>query len=310
MEYKPNYLCDLHCHTTRSDGNDEPAELIQNAARLGMRAIAITDHDIVPPQTILVNGVETDTSVYARELGITVLLGCEISCDIDVEDVHILAFGCDWTDGYFASLEKVVQKSKVDAYRELVNALCAHGMDMTWEEVLYNAGKPRKPEEVQKKQIFELLAHKGYFPTWQEAKLAVKETPAFSIKRQKPDPMRAIEAIHNANGIAILAHPFLIGEAQSGGRERYIGRLIDAGLNGMEACYPYHKTSYGGTGSDEHIERYIRATYTDRVKILSGGSDYHADFKKGVHNARQIGECGVTPEYLFENPYLSALVNE
>ena len=52
MPYKPNYLCDLHCHTNRSDGNDEPAELIEKAVKLGMKVIAITDYDIVPPRDV------------------------------------------------------------------------------------------------------------------------------------------------------------------------------------------------------------------------------------------------------------------
>ncbi|MDR2761145.1 MAG: PHP domain-containing protein, partial [Planctomycetaceae bacterium] len=42
--YKPNYLVDLHSHTNRSDGNDEPAEFLRNAAEVGMSVVAITDH--------------------------------------------------------------------------------------------------------------------------------------------------------------------------------------------------------------------------------------------------------------------------
>ncbi len=306
-EYKPKYLCDLHCHTTRSDGNDSPTELIEKAARIGMRVVAITDHDVIPPAAIQANGEDVEIRAFARGLGVEVLPGCEISCDTQVEDVHILCFGCDWKDPYFSELERTVQESKIEAYRALTKALQAYGMDVGWEEVLDNAGTPRQPSDVQKKHIFELMARKGYFPSWQEAKLAVKASPAFSIKREKPDPVEVLNAVHNAGGIALLAHPFLIDGKAAGGRERYIERLIEAGLDGIEATYPYRKTSFGGSESDEEIERYIR-TYYASLKILSGGSDYHADAKKGVGNPREIGECGVTPEYFWGNPVLAGLI--
>ena len=92
----------------------------------------------------------------------------------------------------------------------------------------------------------------------------------------------------------------------------YIDRLIRAGLDGIEACYPYSKTSYGGTLTPEQIEREVRERYAGRVSIISGGSDYHADFKKGVkkEKARNIGECGITLEYFEHNRLLQAILGK
>ena len=171
-------------------------------------------------------------------------------------------------------------------------------------------------DQVQKKMIFELIARKGYQKDWSAAKLMVKNTPAYQILREKPDPVEVIRQVHRCGGIAIMAHPYLVNEpvllpAGRMDRAAYIDRLIAAGLDGIEACYPYATTSYGGNLTQDQIEREVRERYTDRVAVISGGSDYHADFKKGVDpaKARNIGECGITMEYFQQNEVLQALLS-
>ena len=368
--YQPNYPVDLHCHSTRSDGADTPQELIDHAAALGMKILAITDHDIRPPKEIRISGPgntpgeddeasagseafskaagktapfkETaektasfkeaavkavsfkeaasyfvDAVDYAWSRGLRLLRGIEISCETTAEDCHIVCLGCDWTDPWFDALEKSVVESKVGSYRELVRRLSADGMEMTWEEVLENSGSPVAEDQVQKKMIFELIARKGYQKDWSAAKLMVKNTPAYQILREKPDPVEVIRQVHRCGGIAIMAHPYLINEPVrlpdgTMGRAAYIDRLIEAGLDGIEACYPYSKTSYGGDLTPEQIEREVLERYAERVAIISGGSDYHADFKKGVkkEKARNIGECGITLEYFEHNGLLQAILGK
>ena len=77
-------------------------------------------------------------------------------------------------------------------------------------------------------------------------------------------------------------------------RAAYIERLIVAGLDGIEASYSYDKTTYKGTLTPDQIEAEVRSQYTGRVRFISGGSDYHADAKKGAKKVRQIGEHGLT----------------
>ncbi len=76
----------------------------------------------------------------------------------------------------------------------------------------------------------------------------------------------------------------------------YIERLVKAGLDGIEASYSYDKTSYKGSMTPERIEDEIRELYGKRLRFISGGSDYHADHKKGAKNARRLGERGVSIE--------------
>ena len=306
------YPCDLHGHTNRSDGADTPKEFIDRAAMRGVKIAAITDHDIVPPEFVAVDGCQVELAEYGRLRGVQVIPGIEISCETFVDDVHLVCLGCDWKDPYFQELEQFTVRSKVGGYRELVKRLGDRGMLIDWQELLEaNGGIPE--ERIQKKMIFEMMARKGYVKSWSEAKLLVKGDPELSVKRAKPDTAETIRAVHRIGGLVILAHPYLIEEPVSyGGREmsraEFIELLIDAGLDGIEARYTYDKTSYGGTLTKEEIFRRVIEAYRGRVRIISGGSDYHADRKKGVKNPRDIGECGLTEEEFYGNPYLRKLV--
>lgn len=313
--YSPNYPVDLHCHTTRSDGADTPRELIDHASGLDMEVIAITDHDIRPPENITSEEYPQGISLeqYALKKGLHVIKGIEISCETTVEDCHLVCFGCNWDDPFFAKLEQDVVRSKVESYQRLTAALTNAGMPVSWQEVLDNNGRPIKEEQVQKKMIFELMARKGYAEDWSKAKLMVKDTPAFQFLRRKPDPLAVISEIHRCCGFVIMAHPFLVndpiflpeGELS---RHAYIERLIHGGLDGIEACYTYGKTSYRGTQTPEEIEHEIRIHYSGRLSIISGGSDYHADERKGVTDPRRLGECGLTLEEFTSNPRLFSLI--
>lgn len=301
--YKPKYLCDLHCHTNLSDGHDSPKEFIDRAKKLNMKVIAITDHDVIPPESIVTDGKTIDIVEYANNLGIKLLRGIEISCDTDIEDVHILAYGCDWNNPKIIKLAESIVDSKIEAYQELVKVLNKAGMNLSWDEILYNKGNEILPENIQKKIIFEYIADKGYTETWAEAKLLIQSNPRYNVPRKKPHPVEIIQLIHEIQGITILAHPFLI-NSKNQTLEDYIDELILAGLDGIEGCYTYSKTSYKGNKSEKELEKEIINRYGDKDLFISGGSDYHGDWRKNVLNPREIGEAGITFEK-FNNSILS-----
>lgn len=307
------YECDLHGHTNRSDGNDSPAEYIRHAAKRGVKIVAITDHDVIPPAVADVESGEQDIILYAKEQGIQLVKGIEISCETYVDDVHLVCFGCDWSDTYFAELDTFTVKSKVESYRKLTEVLTGMGMPITWQEVLHNDGNSVPDHMVQKKMVFELMARKGYFESWQDAKLFVKNFKKIVIKREKPTAISVIKEVHRMGGIVILAHPYLISEPVSYlnreiTRKEFIQILIDAGLDGIEASYTYDKTSYSGTMSAEEIKSEVEQIYKDKNLIISGGSDYHADGKKGVENPREIGDCGISLEDFMKYDKLKKLL--
>ena len=307
-----NYIVDLHGHTTRSDGSDTPVEFVLHAKERGVKVCAITDHDVVPPKTVTIDGVERDIQEWAKEQGVDLLLGSEISCETYIDDTHLVLFGCDWDDPYFKELDQAVIQSKIGSYRKLTELLTEKGMPIDWKEVLDNNGNPVPEDQIQKKMIFELMARKGYFDNWGAAKLYVKESRDLAIKREKPDAESVIREAHRTGGYVIMAHPFLVSEpisykGQTITRSVYIEHLIEAGLDGIEASYTYDKTSYSGEYTKDKIEEYINLYYGDRL-FISGGSDYHADGKKGVKNPREIGDSGISMEAFLANKRLTALL--
>ena len=302
------YPCDLHCHTTRSDGNDTPRELIDNAAAAGLAVLGMTDHDTLPPETLELDGGAMPAVAYAQQRGVRLLPGDEFSCDTWVDDVHICGYHLDWHHPDLAAEVAAAERSKSRAYEELCERLTARGMPLDWErDILAYVGSDgaparRHPDDVQRKHVFEAMAAKGYTASWSDAKILVQGDPDLNVRRRKIDPAEAIRLIHACGGVAILAHPYLIEESvhpQGGApisRTAYIDRLLAAGLDGIEASYSYDKTSYKGTLTPEAIEADIRRLYTGRVRIISGGSDYHADHKKGAKKCRVLGERGLSLE--------------
>lgn len=296
------YPVDLHTHSTRSDGADTPMELLQHAAEAGLKILALTDHDIIPEDP---DGLRA----AAKKLGIQVIPGIEISCDTNLEDVHLVCLGCDWNHPWFQTMMDDVVQSKIDGYGELLKRLTDAGMPVSWDEIVTPDGKAVPRDQVQKKMIFELLAKKGFTETWQSAKLLVKNRPEFQVRRRKPDPREVIAHVHEAGGIVIQAHPWLVALPEAE-HAAYLNGLIEAGLDGIEGSYTYDKTSYGGTMTPEEIEAIVRRDYAPRVSILSGGSDYHADARKGVKNARQLGERGLTLDEFYGNSILTGLLSD
>ncbi len=313
MSQYANFVCDLHGHTNRSDGYDSPLEFLHHAVERRMKIVAITDHDKVPPESVTVDGQEWEITSYARSLGMQLIRGTEISCETDIEDVHLVCFGCDWEADFFRQLDQFVAQSKIKSYQELIRRLNARGFEISWEEVRNRQGKIIDESEVQKKMIFNRMAEKGYTKDWSEAKLLVKKDPELSVSREKPKAVDVIHEVHRQGGIVILAHPYLISEqivyeGRERSRSELIEKLIYEGLDGIEGRYTYDKTSYAGTLSKEEIFWQIVHRYRDKVPVISGGSDYHGDRRKGMAEPREIGECGLTESEFYSNPVLTRLL--
>jgi predicted metal-dependent phosphoesterase TrpH len=181
-------------------------------------------------------------------------------------------------------------------------------MPLDWEQdvLCYTTGDGlparRDPDDVQRKHIFEAMAARGHAATWSAAKLMVRDNRELNVSRRKIDPREAIELIHRCGGVAVLAHPYLIDEEVTAprrpvlSRAQYIEGLLVAGLDGIEASYTYDKTTYKGSLAPEEIAARVRRDYAGRVRFFSGGSDYHADHKKGAKTVRYLGERGLSVE--------------
>ncbi len=304
------YECDLHTHTNRSDGLESVKELIDRAYSLGIKVLAICDHDILPPSTVDEGG--EDVIKYAKDRNIDFIKGIEFSCDTLVDDVHIVVLGCDWEEENIKDLIEEIDSYKRSSYKKFLDLLNEHGYDISLDEVLNYGGIKRK-EILQKKLIFNVMADKGYTKTWAEAKIMANTDKRFKVKREKPEPASVIKMVHKAGGIAILAHPYLIKDKvvlnkKEVTRKEYIHYLIENGLDGIEGKYTYDKTSYNGSLTKEEIEKEVIRDYGDKVKIISGGSDFHGDYKSKEGKKREIGECGLTYTDFINNSILNKLI--
>lgn len=304
--WRATYPFDLHTHTTQSDGNDSYPEAIEAAVEAGLCVMAVTDHDV--PPLLEMDGHSTHD--VALDAGLVLLPGCEFSCETYIDDCHIKVIGGDWTNPSIQKIIDDIASSKSGSYLELLDILAQKGMPIDLNELLA-FGNPIIVEDLQKKRIFEFMAHKRYTPDWVSAKLMVRDDPELAVKRKKPSAISVIRAGQASGGVVSLAHPFLMDaqvqyEGQTITRSEWIEILIKEGLQGIEASYTYDKTTTREPSTKQQMEEAIRRDFGGRL-FIDGGSDYHADHKKGIENSRRLGECGLTRDEFTKTPYMKLL---
>lgn len=247
---------DLHSHTTASDGALAPRDLVREAARRGVRVLAITDHDSTEALAEAFDEV-------AKHPPMTLIPGIEINCDVDGGEVHILGYFLEYqTEWFQAFLREQRSERKARVYR-IVDRLAELGMPIDPEEVfaLVKEGSAGRPH------IAQVMVSRGYVKSFREAfdRYLRAGGPA-NVPRRKLAPAQAVDIIRRVGGVPVLAHP---GFAE---RDDMIPDLVRAGLMGIE-CY-YHEHSAAKTLN------YLRMC-NDLNLVATGGSDFH-----GLHIGR------------------------
>jgi 3',5'-nucleoside bisphosphate phosphatase len=259
---------DLHSHTNESDGTLTPAELVSLAKRIGLAAIAITDHDTF-------TGYEKAKS-FAVDTGLDLVRGIELnsilslSIDGQQRHVHVLAyFPCGVPLQGFSTWLTQEQEDRRTRNRLLIGALQKRGIDITLEEVEERgrsmAGRPH---------FARILVEKGYAADSDDAfQRYIGETAPSYIERQSQTTEEAIEIIRAGGGIPVVAHPIRLSLRQDLER-RVLQRLKDAGLLGLEVYHSEHPPNVQA--------HYLRVA--DELKLFpTGGSDFHGAIKPNVH---------------------------
>ena len=254
---------DLHAHTTASDGSATPTELVRQAAALGLSLLAVTDHDTT--------GGVAEAMRAAREAGVRLLPGVELSAEGPPGKCHLLGLGIDpGHAGLNAKLEQLSAARRARAAR-IVERFQALGVDLTLEDV--DAATP-DGANVGRPHLAKALLQKGAVATMQEAfdRYLADGGPAYVPKMVLP-PAEAIALIHDAGGLAFLAHPGLLKlDAGETPRDRLLA-LRDLGLDGVEAYYSQHTLP--------QTDRYLDLA-RDLGLLVTGGSDFHGANKPGV----------------------------
>lgn len=247
---------DLHIHTTASDGQYTPAEIVAMAKQKGLSMISITDHDTV-------SGI-AEGRTMADKAGIRFVSGIEISTELH-EEIHVLGYGVDENSDILRQKCAQYERDRLDRGARICAYFERRNIPVDLEEVktLAGSGSLGRPHFAQY-----LLEH-GYVSSRQQAFNQYLTTREFHAEtdRKKPTPQEAIELIHAAGGKAVLAHPGLMKLTESR-QEQLITDLKQAGLDGLEAFYSKYS---------HHQENYYVKMAKRFDLAISCGSDYHGD---------------------------------
>jgi 3',5'-nucleoside bisphosphate phosphatase len=242
-------LADLHTHTNCSDGRLSPEALVEKAARHGLAALAITDHDSVDAYPLAVGA--------AQQHGIELISGVELSAWLHDREVHLLGYGFDPASPEVHEHLERYQADRVARARAMVERLAELGVPVRWERVTALAGRGA----IGRPHVARALVEARHVDTVTEAfdRFLTLGAPAYVAK---PPVASAdlIALVHRAGGVCSLAHP---GAYVS---ESVLLDLIDAGLDGVEVVHPSH---------DEMMEDYWTEVAQRYGLLATGGSDYH-----------------------------------
>jgi hypothetical protein len=249
---------DLHTHSTASDGELSPTELVKTAAKIGLTAIALSDHDTM-------QGIEEALAAGVVN-NIEVIPAVEISVNDDYDSLHMLGYFVDHHNDKLNVMLSSVRDSRDNRNVKILSRLSELGYPLSAENVLRDSEEGTSGRV----HIANALVAAGYIPTFQEAfdRLLNRGGPAY-VDRYRPTIKEAIKVIHLAGGLAVWAHPGLHEEKMEG----LINRLpiwIDYGLDGIESDYCMHSIQ---------VRDRLRAIALKNNLIYTGGSDFHGSIK-------------------------------
>ena len=249
-------LCDLHTHTTASDGQYAPAELVKLAREKGLSVVAVTDHDTIA-------GVE-EAQRAGSALDLRVIRGVELSAK-EHHNFHILGYGFRDGDTQLAQLCEKLRAGRDDRKYKIVDFLREKGADIDLAEVEELAGG----EVIARPHFAQVMVKHGFASTNREAFDRYLDTDEFRrrVKRFKADARTCVEAIKSAGGKVSLAHPYQMGLPDNE-LEALVGQLKGWGLDAIECFYPKY------TRSQQEFYQYLAEKYRLRQ---TGGSDFHGE---------------------------------
>ena len=250
---------DLHLHTVASDGTRTVGELLTCAKQHALRAIAVTDHDVISEEL---------TGRVAERGGVELITGVEIKATFDGIAGEILGYFVDPTAPGLGKLLDDLKQSRVGRMRRMVDLCCEHtDAEITFDEVrAVAAGNLGRPH------LARVLMDKGVASSFQEAFGEwIGKGRACYWPIDKPDYREVLRTVHEAGGVGSLAHPCLM---KIDGWDRFLGQLAAAGLDAIEVFYPY--VASNGIGRGLSIDpRLMRTMAEKRGFLLTGGSDDH-----------------------------------
>jgi hypothetical protein len=247
------FRADLHCHCKCSDGTLNPTQLIEEAKRIGLSGLSITDHDTLQAYA--------EAIPKAKELGICLGAGIELSCTLREKSIHILGYDYDLSSKEIHSFcERHILRRK-ERNLKILEKLRRLNMPIKESELkaLSTIGRPH---------IAQIMVEKGYVNSIKEAFSSfIGEGKCCYDSGEPVSVEETIEVIHFAKGKAFIAHPHLISH------RFLLKELLKMPFDGIECFYANFLPS-------EH-KKWLQIA-EEKKWLISGGSDFHGDVKPGL----------------------------
>lgn len=250
------HISDLHIHSTASDGQYSPAQLVHMAKARGLEAIALTDHDTM-------DGLKEAVQA-GRQCGLRVIPGIELSAR-EYPTFHILGYGFAPDAPPLAELCQRMKARRNERTGLLLAFLAQKGVELQVREVEDFA----QGDVIGRPHFAQAMVRRGYVKTNREAFDRYLDTEEYheKVERNKPTVRECIQAIKASGGRASLAHPYQIGISDED-LDKLVGELTACGLDAVECYYPKYTPEqerfYCHTAEKHHLRR-------------TGGSDFHGE---------------------------------
>jgi len=283
-------FCDLHLHSTASDGTDAPEDLPRLCQAAGLSAFALTDHDTT-------DGIAA-CAAAAKNLNIDFVPGIELSANPDLDQtghpfgsLHILGHFIDPDHPHLAEISQRLRRVRAERNPLIIEKLNKLGVRITYDEVLELAAPGNAPGStpettsellastaapkrfepiIGRPHIGQVLVNKGYVKSIHEAFARyIGSDGAAYARRDMLSADEAIHAIHAAGGFATLAHPVQL-QRTDADLEHFVAQLVKLKLDGLETRHSDH--------TPRDVKRFEQLA--DRFNLFTtGGSDYHGSRK-------------------------------
>jgi len=262
-------MVDLHTHSTASDGEKSPSELVLAAKESGLSVMALTDHDTV-------DGLE-EAAEAAKEAGIVFVPGIEINIQWPTGEFHLLGLGLKEISASMKSLLYALKNNRIERNKKILAALANDGLEVDYQEFLQSQGLVHREDTLGRPHIAAYMVQKKIVKTRQKAfdKYLSKGTP-FYVDFEGAELEAGVKAVLDSGGLPVIAHPLSL-YVGWGKIEDVLRGIKERGVLGLEAWHP---------GARENDCRRLEKMAKEMGFFVTAGSDYHGP---NVRADRKLG---------------------
>ncbi len=268
-------LCDLHTHSTYSDGSCSPKELIKLAEESGFFAVALTDHNTV-------DGLEPFLT-EGKNSRVEVIAGVEISSDYNGKELHVLAL---FIEDRLLDMQKFLETPKIrkeESNKLLAETLIKNGYNVDYERI-----KSQSVGSINRVHFANELIKNGYIKTVKEGfDTILSEQTGFYVSPQRLTVFEVLNFIKSIGAVSVLAHPLL--NLNKEDLIEFLPKAKASGLMAMETRYSKY------TIEDQEFSIRLAKEF----KLLeSGGSDFHGKNKPDIKMGVGMGNLQIPYEFV------------